>query len=88
MRETVHEAREAAHRVRLGRLGRTGPIGAANLILSPAPDDCDSPCGSSAGIILATAFACLELAFLVLVALTIAWTVVAWGVALWRRVRR
>lgn len=60
----------------------------ANLILSPAPDDCDSPCGSSAGIILATAFACLELAFLVLVALTIAWTIVAWGVALWRRARR
>jgi H+/Cl- antiporter ClcA len=60
----------------------------ANLFLSPVPDDCDSPCGSSLGIILATVFACVGLAFLALVALTIAWTIVAWSTVLWRRARR
>jgi hypothetical protein len=63
-------------------------LAAANLTLFPVPDDCDAPCGSSLGIILAIAGACLALAFLVLVALTIAWTIVAWGIALSRRARR
>jgi hypothetical protein len=63
-------------------------LAAANLVLPAAPDDCDSPCRSSLGIVLATAFACVGLAFLVLVALTIAWTLVAWAIALWRRARR
>jgi predicted cobalt transporter CbtA len=63
-------------------------LAAANLILSPAPDDCDAPCRSALGVFLAIAGACVALAFLVLVAATSAWTIVAWAVALWRRARR